>query len=148
MKYAYLYIERNIGHGYVKITPPCNFWKKWIFKNFLFPLAKKKLEITLKNHPENSPILDGILADWSLWHGYYVTRFLRMPDKKCTDPLADGRNPKFFLTIILEGEPELFPPERFYFFIKHCIDIAYDIMLPGINNNLKIEIPSEFFTEE
>lgn len=137
-----------MGNGYRKASPPCPFWKEWIFRFFLLPLAKRKLDNRLSKSLKKDLYFDGMLADWAYWHGYYVCAFRRAPDARCTDPLADGRNPKFTLTMILEGEPELFPPERFYAFIKQCIDQAFDIMTPGVNPNLKIAIPSEFFSED
>jgi hypothetical protein len=45
----------------------------------------------------------------------------------------------------MEGKPQIFPIERFDNFIQKCFDKANEIMQPGVNDELKIEIPPEFF---
>ena len=49
------------------------------------------------------------------------------------------------MTIIMEGNPQTFPLERLDAFIQDCIGKAYEVMEPGTNDGLKIEIPEVFF---
>ncbi len=150
---AYLFFERNMGAGYSTANAPCPFWKRWLFRRYLYPLAEHKFRSMINNYGDNSAgmagkLRTGLLADWSLWHGYYVSKYEQQPDERCKDPLAKGRNPKFTMYIVLEGEPQLDPFDRLSSFIDRCIATAYEVMTPGVNKNLRIEIPAEFFAKE
>ncbi len=144
-----------MGNGYEKAFPPCSFFKNQIMHKILLPIAEQHYQETLewirKNNPEE---LDknyhiGLRGKSAFWKGYLIEKIVRIPDEKCTDPLTKNINKvsSFSMIIVMEGNPQVFPMERLDTFIRYCINIAYDIMHPGVNDTLKIEIPNEFFDE-
>lgn len=151
-KYAYIFVERNMGNGYTMAFPPCSLYKSWIIRKFLRPLADQCYQETLSAWQKNrtadelqTEFHTGLRGKSALCHGYLVEKIVRQPDEKCTDPLAKDRNPTFKMTIIMEGNPQTFPLERLDSFIQDCINKAYEIMRPGKNDELKVEIPEFFF---
>ena len=140
-----------MGNGYALASPPCSFLKAWIMRKYLLPLAEQCYQETLSEwQKRNTEDLEreyrtGLRGRTALWHGYLVEKIERRPDEKCSDPLAQNRCPTFTMTIVMEGNPQLFPMKRLDNFIQDCIEAAYNIMQPGINEDLKIEIPSVFF---
>ena len=152
IQYAYIFVERNMGSGYTMAYPPCSLFKSWIIRKYLCPLADKGYQEMLSNYQKNrtsdelkAEFCTGLRGKSSLWHGYLVETVVRQPDEKCTDPLAKDRNPTFKMTILMEGNPQPFPLERLDAFIQNCINKAYEVMTPGMNDELKIEIPDVFF---
>lgn len=146
--FAYLFIQRDMYNGrtwgYSDAYPNCSFWKNWIFDRFLKPIADKNLEQKRAGSCADSALLSDVCS----WHKYYVLKF-ECKDTKCTDdPFAKGRDYRFKMYIILEGEPAVLPALRFENFIDECIKTGYDVLTAGENNNLKIIIPDEFFDEE
>lgn len=151
-KHAYIFIERNMGNGYTMAYPPCSFYKSWIFRKYLRPLADRGYQEMLSDWQKSrtsdelkAEFCTGLRGKSALWHGYLVETIVRQPDEKCTDPLAKDRNPTFKMTIIMEGNPQTFPLERLDAFIQECIGKAYEVLEPGTNDGLKIEIPEFFF---
>ena len=140
-----------MGNGYTFAYPPCSFFKKWLINKILIPIAKRSYKETLLEWRNRSieeleqEYRIGLRGKTSLWHGYLIEKIVRKPDEKCSDPLAKERCPSFTIIIVMEGNPQIFPMERLDNFILQCIEKAYDIMQPGLNNKLKIEIPKDFF---
>lgn len=148
--FSYIYVERNMGSGYSTANAPCPFRKRWLFRHYLYPLAAAAFSKLIDRLGDDSvrkaeTLRIGLQGDWSFWHGYYVSKYERQPDERCNDPLAKGRNPRFTMYIVLEGGPQLDPFARLYKFVSRCIATADEVMTPGINECLKIEIPAEFF---
>ena len=146
--FAYLFIQRDMYNGrtwgYSDAYPNCSFWKNWIFDHFLKPIADKNLE----QKRAGSCADFAILSDVCSWHKYYVLKY-ECKDTKCTDdPFAKGRDYRFKMYIILEGEPAVLPALRFENFIDECIKTGYEILTAGVNEHLKITIPDEFFNIE
>ncbi len=151
-KYAYIFIKRNMGSGYEEAYPPCSFFKKWIFRKYLLKKAEDCFQEMLSINMKNKSVTEledefrkGLRGKSDFWHGFLFEMIERKPDEKCIDPLAERRCPTFKMTIIMEGKPQIFPIERFDNFIQKCFDKANEIMQPGVNDELKIEIPPEFF---
>ena len=98
---------------------------------------------------------EGHLSDvaWPVflkWHfNCYVAKFVA-PDRECRDwdPLANGRDYRITVYLIFEGCPQILPAARFDLFVKKCLDVALAIKSPGPKAELKVPIPSEFFSEE
>ena len=147
-KFAYLFIHRDMYDGrtwgYSDAYPNCPFWKNWIFDHFLKPIADKNLT---QKQIDNTYADSAILSDVCSWRKYYVLKY-ECKDTKCTDdPFAKGRDYRFKMYIILEGKPAVLPVLRFDNFIDKCIKTGYEILTAGINDELKIKIPDEFFEE-
>lgn len=148
-RFAYLFIHRNMYNGqnwgFSDASPNCSFWKNWIFDHFLKPIADKNLELKQIANPHSD---SATLSDVCSWHKYYVLKY-ECKDTKCADdPFSKGRDCRFKMYIILEGEPAVLPALRFEKFIDECIKTGYEILTAGVNEHLKITIPDEFFNIE
>ena len=109
------------------------------------PIADKNLT---QKQIDNTYADSAILSDVCSWRKYYVLKY-ECKDTKCTDdPLSKGRDCRFKMYIILEGEPAVLPALRFEKFIDECIKTGYEVLTAGVNEHLKIKIPDEFFNIE
>lgn len=147
-KFAYIFIHRNMGNGYTDACPKCSFWKNWIFDRFLKPRVDSNFSKKSENIPGYEMIEMELESDVISWHNYYAMKIERKPDEKCSDPLASGRLAKFTMYLFLEGKPAVLPAPPFHDFTKTCIDIGYEILSPGQNEALRIQIPNKFFNHE
>ena len=145
-RFAYLFIHRNMKNGQIwgfsDASPSCPFWKNWIFDRFLKPTADKNLEQKQVGNPHAD---SAVLSDVCSWHKYYVLKYVCNDAKCADDPLSKGRDCRFKMYIILEGEPAVLPALRFEKFIDECIKTGYEVLTAGVNEHLKIKIPDEFF---
>ena len=156
MNSCYIYVKRNWGDGYGEAAPSRSLLKEWIHSkcrqaaNEEFECLQQRLGAGTGGP---SYYRDGFISNfvWPLffkWHfNCYVAKFVA-PDKECPDPLARGRDPRITVYLIFEGCPQTLPAARFDLFVKKCLDVALAIKSPGIKGELKVPIPSEFFSEE
>ena len=109
------------------------------------PIADKNIE---KQQAANTHSDSAILSDVCSWHKYYVLKYVCKDTKCADDSLSKGRDCRFKMYIILEGEPAVLPALRFEKFIDECIKTGYEVLTAGVNEHLKIKIPDEFFNIE
>ncbi len=156
MNSCYIYIKRNWGDGYGEAAPFRSRLKGWIHSKSKRAADEEFecLQQRLRAETGVSPYYkDGFISNvvWPLflkWHlNCYVAKFVA-PDKECPDPLARGRDPRITVYLIFEGCPQTLPAARFDLFVKKCLDVALAIKSPGTKEELKVPIPSEFFSEE
>lgn len=153
---CYIYIKRNWGNGYGEAAPFRSWLKEWIHSKSKDAADEEfeRLQQRLEEKMEASPYYkDGFISNvvWPLflkWHfNCYAAKFVA-PDGGCPDPLAEGRDPRITVYLIFEGCPQTLPAARFDLFVKKCLDVALAIKSPGTKEELKVPIPSEFFSEE
>lgn len=157
---CYIYIKRNWGNGYGEAVPFRSWLKEWIHsrsRNAVENAAEEEFESfqqRLREGLGKTPYYkDGFISDvvWPLflkWHfNCYVQKFVA-PDRECPDPLARGRAPRITVYLIFEGCPQALPAARFDRFVKKCLDVAFAVKSPGTKKELKVQIPSEFFSVE
>lgn len=156
MNSCYIYVKRNWGDGYGEAVPFRSLLKEWIHSKSRQAADEEFecLQQRLRAETEvSSYYKDGFISNvvWPLflkWHfNCYVAKFVA-PDKECPDPLAKGRDPRITVYLIFEGCPQTLPAARFDLFVKRCLDVALAIKSPGTKEELKVPIPSEFFSEE
>ena len=172
MNFCYIYIKRNWGDGYGGEATPFGIkhdsWRsirlslmEWIHSKSKQAADEefKCLQQRLVTETGVSPYYKGghisnvvwpLFRKWHLlrWHfNCYVAKF-DAPDRECTDPLGNDRNPRITVYLIFEGCPQTLPAARFDLFVKKCLDVAFTIKSPGTKEELKVPIPNEFFNTE
>jgi len=153
---CYIYVKRNWGNGYGEASPSRSWIREW-FHSRSKTAADEEFECLqqrLRTQP-GVPLYykEGYISDfvWPLffkWHlNCYAAKFVA-PDRECPDLLARGRDPRVTVYLIFEGCPQTLPAARFDLFVKSCLDVALAIKSPGIKEELRLTIPSEFFNVE
>ena len=155
-KNCYIYIKRNWGNGYGEAAPFRSWLKEWMHSKSKNAADEEfeRLQQRLEGEMGASPYYrDGFISNvvWPLFlkrhFNCYAAKFVA-PDGECPDSLARGRDPRITVYLIFEGCPQTLPAARFDLFVKKCLDVALAVKSPGTKEELKVPIPSEFFSEE
>lgn len=149
-RYAYIFVNRNFGHDYAYAYPPLGLIRGWFWEHYIKADVKQALDARLQNlkdatAPEEFKELlaSGISAHtYSHRHTIYSVKIV--PDTLCPDPRAAGRCPHFVMYLLMPGAPEVIS-KRFGEFRAKCQEIAWHTMRSGEQNELKLEIPDNFY---
>ena len=153
-KYAYIFVERNMGQDYAFAYPPLGPITGWLWQHGVRDAAKLALdrrEAELRAAwPEDkfgAALAEGISTytydrSWGVKHTIYSVKIA--PDTLCPDPRAEGRCPYFVMHLLFPGVPEIIS-KRFGEFRDRCQEIAWRTMRSGEQSELKVEIPEDFY---
>lgn len=149
-KYAYIFVERNMGNDYAHAYPLMGFIRSWMWQHKIYDAAQCALNAKVDNLRSVLPGDDfnKELASGILTHTYIckhtVVSVKIAPDTLCPDPRAEGRCPYFVMHLLLPGMPEVIS-RRFGKFRDQCLGIAWQTMRSGEQNELKVKIPKDLY---
>ena len=149
-KYAYIFVERNMGHDYAYAYPPLGLLVSWRWSHGIYDSAKQALNAkenalrsTLSVEEFKEHLASGIsVYSYNNKHTVYSVKIA--PDTLCPDPRAQGRYPYFVMHTLIPGAPEVFS-KRFGEFCARCQDTAWHTMRSGEQLELKVEIPQNLY---
>ena len=145
---VFLFVSRNMGSGYANAYPVCGpLFAQWCDR-VLLPKARADFVHAVAAHSAVRTSDGGIqqIEHVTRAFGRYVWSMRRVPDTKCTDPLAAGRMPKFEMQVVFDGKPNLFC-KAFNDCLVECRRRGWDTMEPGANTALRFEAPPELFAD-
>ena len=153
-QYAYIFVERNMGHDYAYAEPPLGMIRGWLWRRYIYPEARRTLEVQVQKLNDaccedlekfKTRLATGIsVYSYSHRHTVYSVRIA--PDTLCPDPRATGRCPYFVMHLLMPGIPEVIS-KRFGEFRAHCQDIAWHTMFSGRQGTLKVLIPDDLYLQ-
>lgn len=123
-KKIYIFVEKNMGHGFELAYPPISFFNLLLCK-FLMHKCRNGL---------------------SKRFGFMIYHHVAI-DNNCTDPRAKGRSPKIEMTAIFPlcfNEQNLFS-ETGNQLLDTCRKLAQDIAQKGKSEKLAIDVPIEWY---
>ena len=126
-KNIYIFLDRNMGHGFEKAYPDIPLW---LIRFYLFLIGTPKTMLYKR-------------------FGFLIYHRSEL-DENCTDPRSIGRSPRIEISAIFPfgfNEKHLFS-QKGNDLLKLCWDTAMQVDKKGANKKLKIDLPTEWYAHE
>ncbi len=145
MKYALLFLERNMGSGYAYAYPPLNRVLSWWLRTLVLPKARATLEkdgclVNLGVGVESAEFPHEGTTSMFMGSGFAVYSLLTW----CPDPREKGRKSKFTLHSVFPVNLN-FISGSFQTFLSQCCVIGLNTLQSGRVEALRIPIPDNLF---
>ena len=139
-----------MGHDYAYAAPPLGLLRGWLWNHCIYPEVRLALDNFIqsqRNQLSNAEFLQKLATGISVYsysreHTIYSVKIA--PDTLCPDPRAQGRSPYFVMHLLMPGFPDVFS-KRYDEFRKQCQSIAWQTLHSGVQQELKVMIPDDFY---
>lgn len=125
---VYIFLDRNMGHGFETAYPPISAFLMRFYKSIIIGMPKAAL---------------------SKRFGYIVYHRSEI-DVNCPDPRSKGRSPRIEISVVF---PWRFKERHLCSkagndLLQSCWTVAKQVMHKGVNPELKIELPTSWYTNQ